>query len=92
MKVLKTYDPPTNLKVYTLDSSDVEVFTSFGLSIATIEKLQAFLQQKKIEVKIVETYDPAAGWRGKEFWIDGVDLSLNGFCFSEKRLLDFLAN
>jgi hypothetical protein len=86
MEIIKTYAAPTNLRVYTLDASDAEAFAKLGIKPETITRLQKYLSDKDSKVKVVETYDPASGWRGFEFWLDETDLSLNGYCFSEKRL------
>lgn len=91
MKLIKQYQGYPQLKQYTLDCNDKEYFVKeFNLSIQSAELLVSYLQKHNKEVFIYETYDGQSGWKGFNFIIDNENISGNGFCFSEKNLLQFL--
>jgi hypothetical protein len=90
MRLLKIYGPPQNLKEYSLDATDYEVFRKKGISLNTTERLVRYLRKSKKSVILNECYDGQSGWRGECFVLDGIDFSINGYCFSEKKLADHL--
>jgi hypothetical protein len=90
MELIKQYGPPINLKDYTLDATDYELFRKKNLSLNTTERLIRHLVKSGGTVRITECYDGRSGWRGESFVLDGIDLSVNGYCFSEKSLINYL--
>lgn len=78
------------LKTYELDHSDKEHFLKLKIDDETANELINYLQLNNKAVTIRECYDSQSGWQGFHFIIDNNDLSLNGYCFSSKRLNNYL--
>jgi hypothetical protein len=38
------------------------------------------------------THDPQSGWNGNNVYLDGIDLSGNGFCFNGRNLINHVKN
>lgn len=92
MKLIHEFAPPKCLKHWHFDFNDSKEFIErFEISEEVSKVLCEYLKKTEQIVNVCEQYDPQSGWRGYSFTIGGTDLSLNGFCFSEKRLVDYLS-
>lgn len=93
MKIIHNYSG--GLKKYTLDGNDRERFIEllthrlYG-DTSIIDRLVKYLSDNKKEVTVSDTYDPQSGWRGFNFYFEGVDISGNGYCFDLKLLSEML--
>ena len=90
MNIIKQYGPPKNLRHYSLDSGDSELFLKKRIGPDSVNRLIEYLRNTNTRIEIIECYDPQSGWHGESFILDGVDLSGNGYCFSERSLNNHL--
>lgn len=90
MRLIKQYAPPISLRDYALNYQDREEFQKLSIKDELLERLCNYLNKTNQEVIVNEVYDGQSRWRGFEFYIDGIDLSRNGFCFSIDKLSDHL--
>lgn len=91
MKLIRKAPSSNALKTIEYDFNDEEYFKKrFSMKEDTAKRLCEYLKNKKTVVKMVEVYDSQAGWKGFEFWLEGRDLSLNGFCYHPNRVKIFL--
>lgn len=90
MKIIKTFPPADFLKIYTLDHNDKTYFTELGVSSDNLNVLIDYLMEEDKTIRIDESYDSQSHYKGFHFWIDEEDLSVNGFCFSNEKLKEFL--
>lgn len=87
MKLLKQYDPPYNLRKLELDSGDEEYFINeLKIYPPIVNRLCRFLDDFNKTVIIDQVYNRASGEFGFHFFFDGIDLSRNGFEFTQKEL------
>ena len=86
MELIKQYAPPKSLKDYYLDAGDRDLLAKFSIRTWILDRLIRYLDKEGKKVRITETYDSRSGWQGYHFYLDGNDLSGNGYCFSDMAL------
>lgn len=92
MKILKEYQ--SGLKEYSLDHTDYEYLINnfnFSLTASTVRRLCDYLRKTNKEVIVEECYDSQSGWKGENFWLDGVDLSGNGYCLCNGKVFKHIS-
>lgn len=57
-----------------------------------VEEVAEYLKNNNLTIKVTKTHDPQSGWNGAHVQLQGRDLSINGFCFSGKQLLNHVRN
>lgn len=95
MKVLKVYPHQrgiAELKKVEYMHNDLELLKRVFPNIMDnlLERLCQYLKSTKGTIIIDNTYDLKSGWFGQHVWLDGVDLSTNGYCFTSQDLYDHL--
>jgi len=91
MKILNKPEGHNRLKTYTLDHNDLDIFTNrnVGVSQELAEELCEYLKKNKEVVLIVEKMYNMS-WKGREFWLDGVNYAPNANDFNEDKLKKYL--
>ncbi len=94
MKILNQteYNPKSGvLKTIEYNKSDFnELKKRFNYNPLVLIALCKYLDMTNSVLIVSDTYDGQSGWRGQKFVIGDIDLSINGFCLSEKRVKEFL--
>lgn len=91
MKLIKQYDPPYNLKKFELDGGDFDYFVNeFKIYFMIVRRLCEYLDKNEKTVIIDQVYNAGSGIFGFHFIVDNVDLSRNGFEFTQKELAKYL--
>lgn len=76
-----------------LNHNDLEHFCNIFSKIEsdTFEILCDWLKDNNKTVVTKDCYDGGSGWFGTDFMIGKANLSLNGYCLSDKSILDFVS-
>lgn len=92
MKLIHTYAGEKALKHWQYDANDKDHFAKDFTKIdeALAERLCNYLRIKGEVVDVIECFDGGSGWRGFDFNVSGINISVNGHCFSVVRLDKFL--
>lgn len=53
-------------------------------------KVVEYLKENNETIKKIECYDSRSGWHGVNIWLQGRDLSLNGYCYDVRNLIDHI--
>lgn len=56
----------------------------------TVYQLCQYLKKENKKVEILKCYDSQSGWHGKDVMIGRANLAINGYCLSNKSVLDFI--
>lgn len=56
----------------------------------TVERLCEWLKDNNETIKAEDCYDTQSGWYGVNFIVRGEDLSINGYCLSNKTVNEFI--
>jgi len=92
MELIKTYGRSNQLNHWKYDKNDKDHFVKNFCAIDEdlADRLCKYLAAENKTVDVEECFDGASCWSGYHFIVDGKDLSLNGYCFSEIELDYFL--
>lgn len=98
MQTIKQYGGEKRLRKYRLFHHSADsFFYKLGISKLNIQRLIIYLFSNDNAIEIDECFDSQSGRQGFHFYINDVsdkdkliDLSSNGYCFSDKALSFFL--
>lgn len=54
--------------------------------------VQKYLRDNNLTIDITECYDAQSGWTGRDIYLEGVNLSVNGYCYKVSNLLNHIEN
>jgi len=91
MKILNRYSGHNILEDYTLDCNDLTIFThrNVGVSEEVAEVLCEYLK-KHNEVVLIEEKMFNGSWKGRYFWLNGINYAPNANDFNEDKLKKYL--
>lgn len=52
-----------------------------------LNKVSEYLKTRMEVIKVAGCYDPQSGWHGENVFLEGVNLSVNGYCYSVDNLM-----
>lgn len=91
MELQKTYQGSMQLKEWKyMPGQEIELPNQKAFPGDLKKRLDNYLLDNNLSVRIIETYDAQSGWRGFSFIIGQEDISVNGFCYSHSNLDAFL--
>ncbi len=49
-----------------------------------------YLKENNLKITTEESYDSQSGWKGKNIYLEGRDLSVNGYCYKPINLMNHI--
>lgn len=71
----------------TITTRDKKWFYQYLDTEDEVNEVCKYLEDNGLTIKVDETHDPQSGWYGQHVYLEGIDLSTNGYKFDGSALL-----
>jgi hypothetical protein len=91
MQIIEERSGQHNLGRRKYGPEDYEFFLeALAGNVVVAMALTRYLEKNEQTIEAVDCYDSQSGWNGTHYYLEGTDLSKNGYCFNSYNVEHFL--